>query len=507
MVDIAEKLAELKENYIRSLPSKFDDIQNLWIKVYRFGERESLKEMYRLAHSLAGSGATFDQVELSKKAKVLELYLKDNEENISENKTINHISGLLTELKGVVNVEESSNTDDEATTSLAASSNIRCIHGAELDEVASIRILLADDDDDSRAKIAAILEASGHEVYEVRNGEQAVEYFEQYDPDLILLDVIMPIMNGYTAAEIIKRRSKGRFIPVIFLTAITDSESLADCISAGGDDFLNKPVHPVILAAKIKAMQRIKEAYKKLDEYQKKTEEELETSELLFKSLIDSNHERVKNLDCWAIFPGHFSGDVQLSAQLENGDTYVLLCDFTGHGLPAALGTMFVADLFQTMTRKSMPAEIIIDEINKKMHHILPVGRYCASVMVAFNQAGKQVKVWNYGLPTVYLVNKDRKIIKELASSGLPLGVVATTDTQNAHIISQEEGCSLVVYSDGVTEAENNQKEMYSEARFYTFIENTPSDSSLFLEIKKELKAFVADAELFDDLSLMVLTF
>ena len=502
-LDIEDKLAQIKENYVLSLPSKFKDIQDHWLKICESGDRESLDVMYRLTHSLAGSGATFDQIELSKKAKLLEHFVKENADNILRDDVVNEIDRQLDGLKSVIATAENAN-QQHINSSVR---NISCVEGNIQEITESLKILLADDDDDSRAQISVILRANNHEVFEVSNGQQALEYFDLYKPDLVLLDVVMPVMNGYTAAEIIKKQSQNQFIPLIFLTSMADNESLAACISSGGDDFLAKPVHPTILNAKIRAMQRIKKAYKKLDEYQRKTEEELEASEHLFNTLIGSNHEEISNLDCWSIFPGHFSGDVQLSAKLDNGNTYILLCDFTGHGLPAALGTMFVADMFQSMVKKILPADVILKEINKKMHSILPLGRYCAAVMVSVSEANNEVKVWNNGLPTVYLVDSENRITKELPSNGLPLGIMATMTTQDFYSLKPNNGCSLVFYSDGVTEAENINGEMYTERRFVKLIEQMPIGSNLFEGIKKELEEYVFDKELVDDLSLMVLNF
>ncbi len=506
-LEIEYKLAQLKENYVSSLQDKFKYIQTIWLKICESGDRELQDEMYRLAHSLAGSAATFGQEELSQKAKTLELYLKENADNILLESVANEISSQLKGLENIIPVEKSSKQQQVNSIVSQPASNISCIDGSIQEVTEHNKILLADDDEDSRAQIAMILRANNHEVLEVSNGQQALEYFELHNPDLVLLDVVMPIMNGYTAAGIIKKRSKDEFIPLIFLTAITDSESLATCISSGGDDFLVKPVHPMILDAKIRAMQRIKKAYKKLDEYQKKTEEELEASEHLFNALIGNDHEKITNLNCWSIFPGHFSGDVQLSAKLDNGDTFILLCDFTGHGLPAALGTMFVADMFQSMVKKKLPADAILIEINKKMHSILPVGRYCASVMVSVSEVDNEVKIWNNGLPTVYLVDDENRIIEEIPSSGLPLGIMETMAVQDYFTLKPDKGSSLVFYSDGVTEAENIKGEMYTEQRFIDLIEQMPVGSNLFEGIKKELEEYVLDTELVDDLSLMVLNF
>jgi len=126
------------------------------------------------------------------------------------------------------------------------------------------KALIVDDDLTNRMVLRALLKESGYEYIEADNGERAVEAVENNHIDIILLDVMMPVMDGYQAAKIIKERSD-RFIPIIFLTALTDEAALSKCIEAGGDDFLTKPYNHVLLNSKIDSMLRIASLYQNIE--------------------------------------------------------------------------------------------------------------------------------------------------------------------------------------------------------------------------------------------------
>ena len=133
----------------------------------------------------------------------------------------------------------------------------------DLNEVKNV--LVVDDDLTNRIVLCALLKESGYDFIEAKNGEEAVQVVENNHIDIILLDVMMPVMDGYQAAKAIKSR-QSRFIPIIFLTAMTDEAALAKCIDSGGDDFLTKPFNHILLNSKIDAMLRIARLYKNIEE-------------------------------------------------------------------------------------------------------------------------------------------------------------------------------------------------------------------------------------------------
>ncbi len=117
-------------------------------------------------------------------------------------------------------------------------------------------ILIADDNLTDRMILSAIVKKMGHIVLSASDGVEAVEQFKEHSPDMILLDVMMPNMNGQEAAVQIKEIAGDAMVPIIFLTSLQDASDLAACLESGGDDFLSKPYNHVILTAKINAFSR-----------------------------------------------------------------------------------------------------------------------------------------------------------------------------------------------------------------------------------------------------------
>jgi len=514
--EMQKQLAILKEKYLVALPDKVDAIRSLWTDINNTQESDRLEELHRMAHSLAGSGATFDQIHVSKCSKDLENYIKEHvaSNDIFEASQVEEVNIRLQKLEGSVHhipdEDELSGVKVEEIVDVKAI-EVNSSEGTEATlarmKINPMRILLADDDSDIRDQLKFFLKSRGHEVFEAKNGQEAINIFVDIMPDLVVMDVVMPGMAGYEATKILKEKSDSKFVPVIFLTSNSDDETLARCISAGGDDFLTKPVNPIILNAKLQAFQRIRIMYEKLGEYQQKTEEELETSKHVLNSLINNANDEIKGLSCWADSPGHFSGDTRLFKTLDNGHVYVLLCDFTGHGLPAAIGTVFAADLFRSMTHKSFDAEIILNEINSKMNQILPTGRYCAAIMLDYDPSVARLKIWNSGLPTAYLLNEDYNILQEIPSSGVPLGVMGGEAKCEVVEIDVNQGDSILIFSDGITEAENPVGEMYAEKRLLDCIAGTNKEQDIFNVLKDEVETFMQGMEPTDDISLVVLSF
>lgn len=121
-----------------------------------------------------------------------------------------------------------------------------------------MKVLLIEDTMTSATVVLHQLSKLGLETEHARDGESGLALFKASRPDLILLDVIMPGLNGFEVARRIRQLEKdGEWTPIIFLTARTSDEDLEHGIAVGGDDYLVKPVSEVVLAAKVKAMQRL----------------------------------------------------------------------------------------------------------------------------------------------------------------------------------------------------------------------------------------------------------
>ncbi|HYS57671.1 MAG TPA: response regulator, partial [Burkholderiales bacterium] len=120
-----------------------------------------------------------------------------------------------------------------------------------------MKILIVDDSATIRAALKGLLERMSHSVVEAEDGEKALQMFQQDQPDLVLIDVMMPVMDGYEAARRMRESSPDEWVPIIFLSSKEDDQDLDRAIEAGGDDYLVKPVSYVVLNAKIRALHRI----------------------------------------------------------------------------------------------------------------------------------------------------------------------------------------------------------------------------------------------------------
>lgn len=119
-----------------------------------------------------------------------------------------------------------------------------------------LKVLAADDNKTNLHIIKVFLNKLGHEVILAENGLIAVDLFVSEKPDIVLMDIMMPVMDGFEAARQIKAFCCEKWVPLIFISAMDRDENLVEGLEAGGDDYLTKPINFVVLEAKIRSMQR-----------------------------------------------------------------------------------------------------------------------------------------------------------------------------------------------------------------------------------------------------------
>lgn len=147
-----------------------------------------------------------------------------------------------------------------------------------------MKVLLVDDTKTERLILTSYLEEMGYSVLTAENGRQAVNLYHREKPDLVLMDVIMPEMDGHDAARLM-RHDENIWVPIIFLSGRIDPEDVFAGIEAGGDDYLAKPVNQLILEAKMISMRRIAKMRRKLINVS--TELEIVNAELKKQANVD----------------------------------------------------------------------------------------------------------------------------------------------------------------------------------------------------------------------------
>jgi putative two-component system response regulator len=172
----------------------------------------------------------------------------------------------LLEAKNAVDTWLNSHSNGHSLVSLTRQVEGSKVNGSDLDIP---KVLVVDDHSASRMAASALLAMEGYEVIEADSGYAAVALVTQRQPDLILLDVMMPGMDGFEVCQKVKQDEQTRLIPIIFITALNDKRSRIHGIEVGADDFLTKPFDRLELAARVKSLVRQKRLNEDLDHAEK----------------------------------------------------------------------------------------------------------------------------------------------------------------------------------------------------------------------------------------------
>lgn len=375
----------------------------------------------------------------------------------------------------------------------------------QLDKVVTNgKALIVDDEPTNRLILQAHLSKNGYDVVLAVNGLEAIDVFNSENPDIIFMDVMMPEMDGYEATKKIKLQCGDRFVPVIFLTAITNEEELAKCVEAGGDDFLTKPFSYTLLKAKVEALERVRDLHREVKKHHDQILHDEEVAEELFSRVVMAENVELDKLHVMLRPAVTFSGDILMSARSPSGELYVLLGDFTGHGLVASIGALPTSDVFRSMTKNGFGLSSILKELNRKLENLLPSDKFLALGAISIAKDAKSAKIWNGGIPSIIHLNSKRKIIRRFPADHLALGILEKIDNERPQHIDLNEGDSLVMYTDGVIEACSPNQEMFGEERFESHLIKSKTDDIL-IDIEKDLIQFTDGYPQDDDISMVII--
>ena len=372
-----------------------------------------------------------------------------------------------------------------------------------------LTVLVVDDSSQTRLLVGRFLEKLGHLPLFAETGEEAVALFNERAPDLVLLDVQMPGMGGYEAAQRMREQASARWAPIIFLSAAAEDEDKIKGLEIA-DDYLVKPVHFRLLEAKMKVMQRIadmqsrlRHGAEQLEQYRDDNEREQRLAKHLLDQIVRADIFEEDGVQSWVMPAQHFSGDLLLVARAPGGALHVMLADGTGHGLTAALSVLPVADVFYSMTGRGFVIASIARELNRKIKRLMPTGRFVAATMAAIDKKEHTIEIWNGGNPTALFVRHDGRILRSWPSAHPALGILGAEEfSDQTEVLHWVEGGQLLMCSDGLLEAENAEGEAFGEERIRRVLSSASLESG-FGRIRTALSAHLNGQLAHDDISLL----
>lgn len=354
----------------------------------------------------------------------------------------------------------------------------------------TLRVLVADDSPVQLLFVEHALRALGHHPVTARNGREAVERCLTDAPDVVLLDIEMPLLDGIGACRAIRAAPLASQPTIVFVTATQDERELARCLEAGGDAFLSKPVSSGVLGAQLASFARsraltrlVQEQADELMLHKERMNEELRVARGVFDRIVahvnhPSDNVRVHQLDA-----SRFAGDFVLTTESPFGEQFLFVGDCTGHGLPAALTAMPAASAFATYAQRGFDCAGIMHGINDRLTRSLPAGFFIAAAIVAWNPLHRMVSIWNGGLPDLYIWREGEGVIQTVSSMHPPLGVMESDATSFTPAwFAVEPGDRILVHTDGLSESSDKHGRPVGEdgvRRWINFKPTTPPFDTL----------------------------
>lgn len=379
---------------------------------------------------------------------------------------------------------------------------------------AAAHVLVVDDNEVNRDLLARRLTREGHRVELAVDGLDALAKLADGDFDLILLDIMMPGLDGYEVLERLKADEVLRNLPVILISALADDDNMVKGISLGADDFLPKPFNPHILRARVGASLARKRLHDNEQRYARSLEREMEIAREIQAGFLPGQLPVVAGWDMAACFlparrvGGDFYDAFPLHEGLRIGMVVADVCD---KGVGAAL---FMA-LFRSLIRAfAERMHFLDDDAAEQMRQLVDhVNGYIARTHGSANMfatlffaildpaSGSLIYV-NGGHEPPILIGQTG-VVARLDPTGPAVGMLAELRFR-VERQTVERGQTLVIYTDGVTDARDRTAASFTEERLLALLSPAePSAAATIARMQSAVFQHIDGATQFDDITVL----
>ncbi len=332
-------------------------------------------------------------------------------------------------------------------------------------------ILIVDDTPINIGVISGALK----DIYKTKvatNGEKALAIASgEEKPDLILLDVMMPGMDGYEVCRRLKGDPNTHNIPVIFLTGQTGTDDETRGFEVGAVDYIHKPFSEAVVKARVRTHLMLRDAHEQIAQQLVEINNELEMARLIQLSILPRETPKIRGLDIVARYLPMTSvaGDFYDFIIVDDNHVGILMADVSGHGLPSALiASMLQVALTAQARHASDPARVLAG-LNRALCGKFE-RNFVTAAYVYVDMEKKQLTYAGAGHPPLLFWSKSAGKVSEVLENGIVLGMVEEAEYASLQL-PIEPGDRGVLYTDGIPEAKNPEEEEFGTGRFTKFME------------------------------------
>jgi serine phosphatase RsbU (regulator of sigma subunit) len=375
------------------------------------------------------------------------------------------------------------------------------------------KLLLLVDDNPSHIHVVRSILKDDYKIRIATTGAQALDLARVEPlPDLILLDVMMPDMNGYDVCDGLKASQETRDIPVIFLTLKMEVADEARGFQVGAVDYIHKPFSPPIVKARVRTHLLLREANKTLARQLIAINNELEMARQIQLAILPRETPKIRGLDIAARYipMSSVAGDFYDFIAVDETHLGILIADVSGHGLPSALIASTLQSAFAAQSAHASDPARVLSELNRGL-----IGKFRSHfVTAAYLFLDLEKSAGNYagaGHPPLLLWRKSSGSITEVLENGLFLGPFHDS-TYSAVPLLFEGGDRIILYTDGIVEATDSSGEELGLDRFKGMLEEKhalPADAfaDTLLDGVARWSEKVLEPSQSDDITLLAIDF
>jgi phosphoserine phosphatase RsbU/P len=350
-----------------------------------------------------------------------------------------------------------------------------------------MNVLIVDDNAMNVMVIQEMLKRAGYnEISIAYSAEQMFELLKSGvngmaapQIDLILLDMMMPAMDGIEACRRLQSDSLYKDIPVIMVTAIGDSRKLAEALDAGAIDFVTKPINKTELLARIRSALRLKRELDWHKERDHRVREELRLARQVQESVLPDGVDET-NVKARAFFKAseELAGDLYAWHRIDQNRWAFAVIDAMGHGISSSLVSMFIASILKESMRTLWSPERVFRELNRRLMGLQMenelIHYYCTGIYVTMDIKRGKLEYANAGHPPGLLYRGGQLPPEKLPASSAPLGMFDTLQVVS-RTVNFAPGDQLYLYTDGILGPFHGEDEAQIE-QLTTFLHQAKDD-------------------------------
>ena len=372
-------------------------------------------------------------------------------------------------------------------------------------DLSDSRVLIVDD---ARVNVDVLVEAlrADYKLSVALNGATALQSVEKSPPDLVLLDIVMPGIDGYEVCRQLRAQEATRELPVMFLSSLEDVANKTRGFEVGGNDYLTKPFDVLEVKARVRSLLKAK-AY--ADAVREAMARDLRIAREIQMGILPADlgaAPRGTGIDVHAVIEParEVGGDLYEVLRVSDDRLVVALGDVSGKGIPAALFMAVAVTVLRTLARHLAEPDEILERLNDELAEQNPRGMFVTMQCLVFDLKAHRVTCAGAGHHCLAVRSPGQPPRLAFPSSGRPAGLMAHNPVER-ETLPFGPGDTFVLFSDGVSEAMNVEEDFYGEERVLAALAATDGATAAETvnRLMADVRVFTAGAKQSDDITIL----